>query len=71
LSAILRLADALDRSHLQHVRDVRVNIQAGRLEFTLVSREEPAREIAGAEKKGNLAQEVYGRELVFKVERAG
>lgn len=65
LSALLRLADAFDRSHLQFVRDVRVIHNGDHLHFTLVSREAPLREIAGAEKKGNLARAIFRRELSF------
>ncbi len=66
LAAMLRLADAFDRSHLQLVRDVRVRVTPRLLEFSLVSREPPAREIAGGEKKGDLAREVWGLELAFR-----
>ncbi|MCC7374977.1 MAG: HD domain-containing protein [Verrucomicrobiales bacterium] len=66
LAALLRLADAFDRSHLQFVRDLKVRIEPKVLEFTLFSRESPAREIAGAERKGNLAREVFGRDLAFR-----
>lgn len=65
LSALLRLADAFDRSHLQFVRDLKVRVDPKLLEFTLFCRESPAREIAGAERKGNLAREVFGRDLAF------
>lgn len=68
LAAMLRLADAFDRSHLQGVRDVEVRITEDRLEFTLRSRQPPLREIAAGEKKGNLAYEVFARRLFFRFE---
>ncbi len=70
LSALLRLADAFDRSHLQLVRDLRVRDFRSALEITLVSRESPAREMAGAAKKENLAREVFGRPLTYRYELA-
>lgn len=71
LAALLRLADAFDRSHLQRVRAIRSRLNGEHLEFTLLAPEPPAREIAGAEKKGNLAREVFGRSLAFRFERSG
>ncbi len=68
LAALLRLADAFDRSHLQHVRDLRARVDDGVLEITLLSRLEPAREMAAAGKKGNLAREVFNREIAFRFE---
>jgi exopolyphosphatase/guanosine-5'-triphosphate,3'-diphosphate pyrophosphatase len=71
LAALLRLADALDRSHLQHVRDLKARFHEGVLELTLLSREPAAREIAGAHKKGDLACEVFRCQLAFTVIPAG
>lgn len=68
LSAILRIADAFDRSHLQHVRDLCLEIDTERIRVCLLARVTPRREIAGADKKGNLAREVFGRELMFTFE---
>jgi exopolyphosphatase/guanosine-5'-triphosphate,3'-diphosphate pyrophosphatase len=67
LAALLRLADALDRSHLQHVRDLKARFRDGILELTLLSRQPPAREIAGAQKKGDLACAVFRCQLTFSV----
>lgn len=66
LAALMRLADALDRSHLQQVRDLSVRVTERLLEITLVSRVPPEREIAAALKKGTLAVEEFGRDLVFR-----
>ncbi|MBX3745887.1 MAG: HD domain-containing protein [Verrucomicrobiae bacterium] len=70
LAAILRIADACDRSHLQAVRDVHVRILPDFLEFTLVATAPPLREIAGAGKKGDLARLVFERNLAFRHEAA-
>lgn len=66
LAALMRLADALDRSHLQLVRDLTVCITDHHLQVTLASRIPPEREIAAAHKKGDLAVEVFGLELDFR-----
>jgi exopolyphosphatase/guanosine-5'-triphosphate,3'-diphosphate pyrophosphatase len=66
LAALMRLADALDRSHLQQVRDLSVRLGERHLEVTLVSRVPPEREIAAALKKGDLATEVFAQELAFR-----
>ncbi len=68
LASLLRLADAFDRSHLQIVRDLRARILSSGVEITLVCRESPAREIAGALKKENLARQVFGRAIVYRYE---
>lgn len=68
LASMLRLADAFDRSHLQHVRDLRARITQEWVELTLLSRVEPAREIAAAIKKGELAREVFQLDLRFRFE---
>lgn len=68
LAAILRVADALDRSHLQYVLDVKVRVDGKCLELTLISKETPRREMVGVEKKGTLARAVFGREITFKVQ---
>jgi exopolyphosphatase/pppGpp-phosphohydrolase len=70
LASLLRIADAFDRSHLQQVRDVRATIAQGPIEFTLRSPTHPAREIAAAEKKGDLCRITFGRELSFVFERS-
>jgi len=66
LAALVRLADAFDRSHLQLVRDLEVRITERLLEITLISPFPPEREMAAGGKKGNLAAEVFGRELLFR-----
>lgn len=66
LAALLRLADAFDRSHLQIVQDVTFQAIDGRAEFVLVSRQLPAREMAAAQRKGDLAERMFDLELHFR-----
>ena len=65
LSAMLRLADALDRRHEQRVADMSCLIRPTELEFRLLAELNVDREIASAEKKGDLARRVYQRDLSF------
>lgn len=70
LSALLRLADGLDRGHRQDVIDLRATCGPRVVQVILYSRQFPAREIAGAERKVELAQEIFGREFRFTAEVA-
>ena len=65
LAALLRLADSLDRSHHQAVRDVRVEIRPNQLLFRLDASEPILREVTAAHAKGDLAVVVFQRDLVF------
>ena len=65
LAAILRVADALDRSHDSRVRDIRSE-RAGRvLNVSLMSEADCAREAAAAEAKSDLFAEVFDCEIVI------
>ena len=65
LAALLRLADALDRSHRQIVRDVRVEILPNQILLHLDTTDNVQREVTAAHGKGDLAQAVFQRDLVF------
>lgn len=67
LAALLRVADALDRSHQQSIKGVRVQITRGRLVFHLDTAIPCTREVGSACRKGDLARLVFQRELVFMV----
>jgi exopolyphosphatase/guanosine-5'-triphosphate,3'-diphosphate pyrophosphatase len=67
LAAHLRLADALDRTHQQLVRDVRVEIRPNQLLFHLDTTANVLREVTAAHGKGDLAQAVFQRDLFFLV----
>lgn len=67
LAALLRLADSLDRTHHQAVREVRVEIQPNQLRFHLDATGAILREVAAAHAKGDLALAVFQRDLVFLV----
>lgn len=67
LAALLRLADSFDRSHHQLVRQVRVEIRPNRIVFHLDAIGPVFRELRSAQTKGDLAQAVFQRDLVFVV----
>jgi len=65
LSALLRIADALDRSHEQHIARVTVDLLPDKLILHLESAGPVLLEVITARFKGDLAREVFQRELVF------
>lgn len=60
LAAILRVADALDRSHDGRVRGVRCACEGQTVHLTLVCKDNCEREVAAAESKSDLFEEVFG-----------
>ena len=65
LAALLRVADGLDRRHLQWVNDLSVQISATKVIVTLDARDPVEMEIAAAQKKADLFGSVFARELEF------
>jgi len=65
LAALLRLADSLDRSHEQHVSRVTVDVLPDKLIFHLEASGPVLLEVMVAQMKGDLAREVFQRDLVF------
>jgi exopolyphosphatase/guanosine-5'-triphosphate,3'-diphosphate pyrophosphatase len=68
LSAILRLADALDREHLSKVREVQCRIDKGRVTFSARGDGDLALSLWTASRKADLFEEVY--EVEARVEGA-
>ena len=67
LAALLRLADSLDRNHEQFVTRVAVQLLPNQIVFHLETAGPVVREVTTAHKKGDLAQAVFQRDLVFMV----
>lgn len=67
LSAILRVADGLDRSHYQNVKELEVYSEKDYIKINIWTEGEPYLEIWGAERKSELFKEVTGKKL--KIER--
>ncbi|HKK09394.1 MAG TPA: Ppx/GppA phosphatase family protein, partial [Bacteroidales bacterium] len=63
LSAILRVADGLDRSHFQNVRELEVVKNTSQIKLKIETETDPNLEIWGAMRKRFLFEEVTGKEL--------
>ena len=60
LTAILRVADALDRAHAQRVREFSTEITKSRLRLTLSGVTDAAVERLAMQSKGDVFQDVFG-----------
>jgi exopolyphosphatase/guanosine-5'-triphosphate,3'-diphosphate pyrophosphatase len=71
LSAILRVADGLDRSHYQNVRVLHAENGKKKLTFRIETEADPQLEIWGAKRKSQLLQEVTGKKIVIEPVKKG
>ena len=69
LAAILRIADALDRTHARLVRAVRCSVSARTVEVRIDADGDPELEIWAARRKGDLFEELAERKLRFAVDQ--
>ena len=69
LAAILRIADALDRTHARLVRAVRCSVAGSTIEMRIDADGDPELEIWAARRKGDLFEELTGRKLRFAVDQ--
>ncbi len=65
LSAILRVADSLDRSHLQNVRDVRVSLNSKDISFQIQGEGDLLLERWALSRKTSLMETTYRRRVSF------
>lgn len=65
LAAILRVADGLDRRHVQGVRSLDVVAQRGRVQIVVTADEDPSVDVWGAERKKDLFEDVFDTRLEF------
>lgn len=65
LSAILRIADGLDRSHSSFVKDILITVKDKMIEFSVVSDADTTMEHGGFEKKKDLLSVVTGKEIIL------
>jgi exopolyphosphatase / guanosine-5'-triphosphate,3'-diphosphate pyrophosphatase len=63
LAALLRIADGLDRSHQQLIKGLSVELQPGRILLSLTTARAASREMAAAQKKSDLARNIFLREI--------
>jgi exopolyphosphatase/guanosine-5'-triphosphate,3'-diphosphate pyrophosphatase len=67
MAAILRLALALDRTHQQQVRDLRVNVTDARVEIAIQTTGDAEVDLWAARRKVDLFERVFGRPVYFAV----
>lgn len=70
LAALLRVADALDRNHMQQVRDVRFSREDSRFVVWVRDVEDLTLERVALKEKGTLFEDVYGLSVEFRTEIA-
>jgi exopolyphosphatase / guanosine-5'-triphosphate,3'-diphosphate pyrophosphatase len=66
LLGILRVSDALDRSHSGHLKVKRINITINRISFQVQSTETPDLEMLRIDQKKNTFEKVFARELEIR-----
>lgn len=71
LAALLRLAEALDRSHLQSVELASATVTDTALELTLASSGDPQLEVWAVDQSRPLFEEVFKRRVVTRLEEGG
>jgi hypothetical protein len=69
LAAILRIADALDRTHARLVRAVRCSLSPKTVDIRIDVDGDPELEIWAARRKGDLFEELSDRKLRFAVDQ--
>jgi exopolyphosphatase/guanosine-5'-triphosphate,3'-diphosphate pyrophosphatase len=69
LAAILRIADALDRTHARLVRAVRCSVSPKTVDVRIDADGDPELEIWAARRKGDLFEELTDRKLRFAVDQ--
>jgi exopolyphosphatase/guanosine-5'-triphosphate,3'-diphosphate pyrophosphatase len=69
LAAILRIADALDRTHARLVRAVRCSVSPKTVDVRIDADGDPELEIWAARRKGDLFEELAERKLRFAVDQ--
>jgi exopolyphosphatase/guanosine-5'-triphosphate,3'-diphosphate pyrophosphatase len=70
-AAILRVADALDRNHLQQIVNATITLAKGELVITVEGAEDLALERLALREKGPLFEDVYGLKVVLREGRSG
>jgi exopolyphosphatase/guanosine-5'-triphosphate,3'-diphosphate pyrophosphatase len=68
MAAILRVADALDRNHMQQVRDLRFTREGGDFVVWVRDVEDLTLERLALKEKGSMFEEIYGLKVVFRTE---
>jgi len=67
LTAVLRLANAMDRSHLQKIEQMRVSVRGEQLMINLVTNQDYTLEEGLLKEKTDFFEDVFGLQPVLKV----
>ena len=70
LAAILRVADALERSHSQRISEIRCKHETGRLVISVPKVDDLSLEQLALLQKGSLFEETYGMKVLLRKGRA-
>ncbi len=70
LAAILRVADALERSHSQRISEIRCKREPGRLVITVPKVDDLSLEQLALMQKGSLFEETFGMKVLLRKGRA-
>ncbi|HQR68359.1 MAG TPA: Ppx/GppA phosphatase family protein [Thermoanaerobaculia bacterium] len=70
LSALLRLADGLDRTHRGHVSGVRVELRRKKVVVTAEARGPAELELWAAKEKSDLFEGIFGRKVVIRLRKS-
>jgi exopolyphosphatase / guanosine-5'-triphosphate,3'-diphosphate pyrophosphatase len=68
LAALLRVADGLDRPHRQAVQRLNCRVEGGMVRVTIQVRLDPDDHLTGGERKRDLFEEIFARQLEIRVE---
>ncbi|MGP1308890.1 MAG: Ppx/GppA phosphatase family protein [Phycisphaerales bacterium] len=66
LSAVLRVADGLDRTHMRLVKSITLRVDGGNAIFDLAADSDPSVDVWGAERKADLWVKVFGLKPEFR-----
>jgi len=66
LSAIIRVADALDKAHAQRIQNPKITVEEGELRIDVETAEDIALERLTLDQKGSLFEEVFGLKPVLR-----
>lgn len=66
LSAILRVADGLDRTHMRLVKSIALRVEGEHARFDLLAESDPSVDVWGAERKADLWLKVFGLSPIFR-----
>jgi exopolyphosphatase/guanosine-5'-triphosphate,3'-diphosphate pyrophosphatase len=69
LAAILRVADALDRTHTETIRDIKVIPEEDQVLIEIKGRNDLVTEKRALSEKGVMFEQVYGRPIVLRSKR--